>query len=310
MSKPKLISLLSSLLGNGHNTSGNNVAYYCPFCHHHKRKLEINISTQQYQCWVCNIKGRSFLSLFKKLKAPKNKFDELVKLVKANKRTNSLDYVDRKKDNNGILELPENYKPLWIPTSSPEYKNAIYYLNKRGVTPYDILRYRIGYCDSGEYAKKIIIPSFNNSGELNYFVGRSYYAASTYKHKNPKVSKDIIGFEIFVNWEMPIILVEGAFDAIAIKRNAVPLFGKTIPEKLKRKIIDKRVKEIYICLDKDAIKNAVRFAEEFMNAGLNVYFVEMGIKDASELGFERMSKKIIKTKPFTLRKLVEYKLFI
>lgn len=309
MANLKLASLLSSVLGRGYNTSGDNKAYHCPFCNHHKRKLEINLSTHRFQCWVCNIKGRSLLSLFKRLKVAKNKFDELTKLVAVSDRQHTMDKFIGKREAVDILSLPDEYKPLWIPDNSIEYKNAIFYLSKRGVTPYDIMKYRIGYCESGEYNKMVIIPSYDASGSLNYFVGRSYYTASKFKHKNPKVSKDIVGFEMFVNWDMPIVIVEGSFDAITVKRNAIPLYGKTIPEVLRKKIIDKKVKEIYICLDKDAIKNAVKFAEQFLNAGLNVYFVELGIKDPSELGFDKITKRIIDTKPLTLRKLVEYKLF-
>ena len=60
---------------------------------------------------------------------------------------------------------------------------------------------------------------------------------------------------MFINWSQPIILCEGAFDAIAIKRNAIPLFGKIIQPVLQRKIIEKRVRDIYICLDADALRN-------------------------------------------------------
>ena len=58
--------------------------------------------------------------------------------------------------------------------------------------------------------------------------------------KNPQVSKDIVGFELHINWNYPVCLVEGAFDAIAIKRNAIPLFGKTIPDQLKHRIIENK----------------------------------------------------------------------
>ena len=46
----------------------------------------------------------------------------------------------------------------------------------------------------------IIIPSYNEDGILNYFVSRAFYD-SNYKHKNPNVSKDIIGFDMIINWE-------------------------------------------------------------------------------------------------------------
>jgi hypothetical protein len=73
-------------------------------------------------------------------------------------------------------------------------------------------------------------------GQLNYFVSRAFYQADWQKHKNPRVSKDIIGFEMMINWNEPVVLCEGAFDAIAIKRNALPLFGKIIQLALKKKI--------------------------------------------------------------------------
>ena len=49
------------------------------------------------------------------------------------------------------------------------------------------------------------------NGKLNYFVGRDFYA-STLKYKNPPIPKDVIGFDLYVNWSLPIILVEGVFD--------------------------------------------------------------------------------------------------
>jgi DNA primase len=105
------------------------------------------------------------------------------------------------------------------------------------------------------------------------------------KHKNPKVSKDIIGLELHINWDMPIVLVEGVFDAIAIKRNAIPLFGKTISNTLKKRIVERKVKNIYICLDLDARKQALETAEYFMSNGIDVYFVELTGKDPSDMGF-------------------------
>ena len=40
-----LITLVDSVLGKGKNTSKNNRAYHCPFCKHHKPKLEVNMDT-------------------------------------------------------------------------------------------------------------------------------------------------------------------------------------------------------------------------------------------------------------------------
>ena len=144
--------------------------------------------------------------------------------------------------------------------------------------------------------------------QLNYFVSRAFYKADKFKHKNPKISKDIIGFEMTINWSQPIILCEGSFDAIAVKRNAIPLFGKIIQPALQKKIIEERVKNIYICLDADDLKNALAIAEKFMAEGLNVYFVELQDKDASELGFEQITEIIENTDILTFERVMELRM--
>ena len=92
---------------------------------------------------------------------------------------------------------------------------------------------------------------------MNYFVSRSLDENAEYKYNAPQCNKnEIIGFEYFINWNVPVMLCEGSFDAIAIKRNAVPLFGKTISKKLKIKLINPQVKTVYLALDNDALKEA------------------------------------------------------
>ena len=65
---------------------------------------------------------------------------------------------------------------------------------------------------------------------------------------------NIIGFDMLCNFNIPVIICEGAFDAISIKRNAVPLFGKRISKSLYKELVRGRVKQIYLALDQDAIK--------------------------------------------------------
>ena len=288
----KLRTLIDTVLGSGRSTNNNNVAYCCPFCHTQKKKLEVNTISQHWHCWVCNIAGRKWVTLFRKLNVERTKISKLVSLL------DEVEYKPTKTTTDTpVLHLPEGYRPLWqLDKLSPEYRNAIYYLKGRGIGIHDILKYRIGYCRKGLYRGKIIIPSYDANASLNYFVARAYYEDDVYKHKNPPTSKDIIGFELHINWNLPIILVEGAFDAITIKRNVIPLFGKTISTTLKRRIVEKGVKKIYICLDKDAKKQALETASYFMNNGLDVYFVDLTSKDPNELGFEK-TKKLLETTP-------------
>lgn len=310
----RLTQLIESVLGKGKITNRNNIAFFCPFCHHNKRKLEVQLITNNksenpWHCWTCSKAGKKLTSLFKSLNVSRDKIAELYKILSIQPKYSSSQF-DSNFQGMTVIDLPKEYIPLYKNSESIEYKNAIHYLRaKRKITLSEIVKYNIGYCESGEYAKKIIIPSYDETGKLNYFVGRAYYDAETFKHKNPEVSKNCVGFELFINWSLPLVLVEGAFDAIAVRRNAIPLFGKTISEDLRKKIIENKVSQLYICLDKDAQKQALDHAEYFMNNGVEVYFVDLKEKDPAEIGFEKMCKLIKETQSLTFSKFIEYKLF-
>ena len=309
MENLKLLQLLESVLGKGKPTSGGNISFFSPFTSHYKPKLEIRLTPDAsgnytWHCWISDKKGKSITTLFKQLNLPKERHEQLNRIIESSKYRVPI----KETKINQSIQLPAEYSPLWIKKPTPDYRNAIHYLTNRGITVFDMLKYRIGYCESGEYSGKIIIPSYDKDGQLNYFVSRAFYKADKFKHKNPKISKDIIGFEMFINWSQPIILCEGAFDAIAVKRNAIPLFGKIIQSALQKKIIEERVKNIYICLDADALKNALTIAERFMAEGLNVYFVELQQEDASELGFQKITEIIENTDLLTFERVMELRM--
>ena len=304
----RLLSLLETVLGKSKKTSGDNYAFWSPFITHHKPKLEINIKLNSngdnpWHCWVSDEKGKSIRTLFRKLKVSKEIWDEHNSIFSRKYRYRK----DTVVEDNKVVQLPKEYIPLWKPSTSVIRKHALVYLENRGVTPVEIIKYQIGYCEEGPYKHKVIVPSYNEYGILNYFVGRSFYD-SNFKHKNPNVSKDVVGFEMFINWDLPIVICEGVFDAMAIRMNSIPLFGKSPQSELQKKILGKGVKKVYLALDSDAFSNSLRFAEALMNNGIDVYIVELNDSDPSELGFEKIYKKIEDTELLSLRKLMEYKL--
>jgi len=306
----RLLTLLESVIGVSKKTSGNNYAFYSPFVEHYKPKLEINIElnaegNNPWHCWISDEKGKSINSLFRKLKVSKDVWDEHNSIFSKKYKFQNLP-INEKSGNNWVT-LPSEYQPLWEPSTSVIRKHALRYLEQRGVSSSDIVKYSIGYCEDGEYKHKIIVPSYDSNSRLNYFVGRSFYD-SAYKHKNPTVSKDVVGFEMLVNWDLPIVICEGVFDAMAIRMNAIPLFGKSPQSELLKQIIAKGVKKIYIALDSDAFTNALRFAQNLMNEGVDVYIIELNDSDPSEMGFDDFYKLMKNTKELTLMKLMEYKL--
>jgi DNA primase len=181
------------------------------------------------------------------------------------------------------------------------------YLYKRGIDDSDILKYNIGYCDDGLYSNRIIIPSYDVDGKLNFFVGRDFYN-SKMKYRNSPTTKNIIGFDLFINWDEPIILCEGVFDAMAFKRNAIPLFGKTIMSKLQKKIIEKKVKIIYLALDNDALEAAIKISDNFISNDIEVRMIKFKEKDPSEIGFKDLLSLIEKTNKIKFSDLIKLKL--
>ena len=303
-----LVNLVNNVLGAGKRTARGNQAYSCPFCHHHKPKLEVNFTENKHgnnpwQCWVCGKKGKTIKSLFKQVKVDISHFQELKKLVK----NVSDDYSPTIQVES--LELPKEFKSI-IENKDLIARHALSYLKKRNITKYDILKYNIGYCENGLYANMIIIPSYDCDGKLNYFTARSFEKDPYIKYRNPDASRDIVPFELFINWELPIILCEGPFDAMAIKRNVIPLLGKNIQPNLMKKLVESKVQKIYVALDNDAIKQALGFCEKLLDIGKEVYLVELLGKDPSELGFENFTKLIQNVSPLTQYKLMEKKLSI
>ena len=276
--------------------------YWSPFVTHHKRKLQINIKNQNWHCWVSNVGGRNFYQLFKKVSASREQFAELVELVGENK------YYKVKKDDYKInVTLPKEFKPLWNGGDGIVKRHALNYLYKRGITDKDIMKHNIGFCDEGQYSNRIIIPSYDSDGQLNFFVGRDFYN-SKMKYKNSPTPKDVIGFDLFVNWDEPIILCEGVFDAMAFKRNAIPLFGKNVMKKLHKKIIESQVKTLYLALDNDAKSDAIKISDTFVNEGIDVKLVMLKDKDPSEIGFEGLLSYLKDTESTNFSRLLKYKL--
>ena len=300
-----LVNLVNTVLGTGKRTARGNQSYHCPFCNHHKPKLEVNFTENKkgynpWHCWVCGKKGKTIKGLFKSLKVSSEKFIELSKLVKTGSEVEEVIVQTH-------VELPKEFKPI-IGDLDLTSKKAYNYLKKRNITKNDILKYNLGYCDFGRYANMIIIPSYDKDGTLNYFTARSFEKDPFIKYRNPDCSRDIIPFELFINWDSPLILCEGPFDAMAIKRNAIPLLGKNIQSNLLKKIVQSTVEKIYIALDTDAMKQSLKHCEYLLNQGKEVYLVELEGKDPSDLGFSYFTKLIQNTFPLDEYSLMEKKL--
>jgi len=300
-----LLGSLEVILGKGQKRARDNYAFHCPFCNHRKPKLEINMATSAdgfnpWECWVCETKGKTIRSLLKQLQTPREQAQEVLKYLP---KGAEVEYKQL-----SIVELPKEFQPLWNASTTSVIANTVRrYLYDRGLTDNDFIKYSIGYCTTGEYGGRIIFPSYSASNQLNFFVARSF-DGNYFKYKNPEVSKDIIFYENLINWNEPIILCEGVFDAVAIRRNVIPVLGKSISNSLLKKLITSKVNDIYIALDKDAFKKALQYCEQFLKLGKRVYLVELDEKDPSEMGFKAFTRHIQTAQELDLTTLMQYKM--
>ena len=151
--------------------------------------------------------------------------------------------------------------------------------------------WKIGYCDSGEYQKRIIIPSFDKEGYVNYFVARTYI--EQYKrYKNPPASRNIIFNELYLNWDQDLTIVEGVFDAV-VARNSVPLLGSTLREgsQLFQEIVSHDT-PVFLALDADAGRKEERIIKLLLRYDIELYKIDTsGFSDVGEMTREQFRER-------------------
>ena len=288
---PLLLELLQDVLGDisSHYPNKGQIAFDCPVCSYDikgldngdgKGNFEVNYLQGVYKCWSCSETYGTHGSLNKLF---------LKWGSKRNKSTWSLiggDFIKKTTRKYEDVKLPKEYtsfekgNKLTIP-----YKEAYNYLRKRNITDKLISKYSIGYTTEGKYRGRIIVPSFDENEEINYFVSRSYVGHKN-KYKNPEASRNIVPNEHLINWEEDVYLVEGVFDMFFID-NSIPVLGKNVSEKLWSKLYDNCKKNVIICLDGDAWADAQKLYRKLEGGKLTgrVRLVRVPKdKDVGELG--------------------------
>jgi DNA primase len=305
----EIIQLFDKYIGPSKPLKKNEYAYHCPFCHHHKPKLQINDKTFKFHCWTCNA-GGNLMYLGKRIGMSDFDLSDLIgrcgmseevrKKLKDDWGGSIKELLDKitaeiaeeDDENTSQLFLPSEFKSaleLSNSITNPLERNAISYLKQRGITKKHIIKYNIGFCPTGLYGGRIIVPSYDSRNQLNYFIARSIFAEEKQKYKNPPVSKDVIVFFNQIDWKQPITLCEGVFDAIALKRNSIPLLGKFVQKTLMGAIKNTNP-DIYICLDSDAQEDAMVLYNKIKPYVKSVRNIKLDSKDAGENTFQNILK--------------------
>ena len=274
MNKKEAERILHEAFGNYINR-GSELLFKCPSCDHHKRKLSVNLDKNAFKCWVCDYCGRNIRRLIRRF----GSYTQLQKWDAISDREDVERFADlfMERSHEEVapkLELPPEFVSLAIDNLPATGKFAYRYLRERGLNNDDIVRWKIGYCFSGDYRNRIIIPSFDDDGDVSFFIARSYNGDS-YKYKNPRVSKNIVFNELFIDWNEDLIIVEGVFDAI-VAGNAAPILGSTL--RSNSRLIQKIVYNdtpVYLALDPDAAAKERKIIQTLLKYDIELYKIDV-----------------------------------
>jgi len=227
------INFFESIFGKGRiSANGINFDVRCPICASSdatKKKLSIRTDTSANHCWVCGWKSRSIIPLIRKYgtQSQLNIYKEIFGNSDPNQGlvTGEIEIIEK-------LSLPKDFKLLHLANESdPDIKAVWRYVYSRGLSDKDIWYFKLGISDEPKWKRRVIMPSFDNLGNLNYFVARAIDKDKKPKYDNPSVDHRTVVFnDINIDWTKPLVLVEGPFDMTKCPENTTALLGSDFSE--------------------------------------------------------------------------------
>lgn len=307
------IQFIEKLFGDGDLSNGGlNISVVCPFCKkekgddYSKKKLVIRTDDHRVHCWVCDYKSKNLIHLVRQqvkrfgvdvLREYSDgflsKFGDTSgrRHVILNASTAGIDlFEDFLEDVESVVQyevkLPEGFIFLAEAVQNKSINKYIqrhldYLKRDRGITKLSDLwywKFCVAPPSDKEFGWRVIIPSFDAEGNLNYFSGRTI-REHPFKYWNCEASRKATIFnECFIDWKKPLYLVEGPFDLVKTKKatsNVVPILGKVLNDeyRLAQKIIENKT-PIVIAIDPEETKYQLKMAEYFTEYGIQVSTLE------------------------------------
>ena len=311
----KLANYITSVFPEA-KRKGDEIIVDCPICYDTKKHLYINIVKKVVHCFRCGYSAtvKRFLRENNLLIGPPENFDILDVLD-----SGFVSLVKRENEQKNV-SLPEFMDVLDFEDASWLGRIAVQYLKSRGVTDGQIRRHKIGYCYSGKYAGRIIVPIFM-FGELVYWIARIIehptVRLQVAKHPdrkvlNPSVSKRSILFNYdTAKLSDEVVVCEGVFDALAIEnvgQSAVALLGKEMTDEQAMLLTALNCEKITVCLDADAYENALLAAEKLDRFGNRVLVAKLEEGDPNSLftaNREKLLEAIASASEFKIEMFLE-----
>lgn len=298
------IDFIQSIFGAG-EVRRENITVRCPICNDNraeKKKLSIRLTDDVNHCWVCGWSARSLLPLLKKFAQDRIEDYKVINPFLHDKAATIDDVMP--------LCLPSDFKLLGATQGDPYASRLVGYLKSRGIGIREMWRWKLGYSRNEKWIDRVIVPSFDRNGDLNYFTGRIVTDQQFRKYENCDIKRTEIVFdEMNIDWKKELVLVEGPFDLVKCRMNATCILGSSISEEalLHDKILYNGT-PIVLMLDSDMQERMLYLAKRFMSYGISVKCVFLSNKDPGQMTATVVEEAVKRAKVLTEYDIMKLKL--
>lgn len=226
-------------------TAGRYARANCPFCLNRvgkedfKQCFAVDTRLGWYRCWRCAIVGRI---------DGYEQFDIAPSIA--------LEVAEQK----ATMQPPEGFRTMKEMERSLGAEEARQYLLRRGLAPEIWEAAGIGACLTGRFAGRIVVPVLSPEGEWVGWVARAWTKKAERPYMNaPGMSAGSEGYvynhaALLKETSVPVLVVEGVFDALAYWPDAVAVLGKPAGAQIQALAAARR--PVVVVLDGDAWQEA------------------------------------------------------
>ena len=244
-------------------TSKGWYSFKCPLCNEleNRRKVAVNFQYGVVKCWICGYKDTIVDFVSETEGIDYNAARALLRECSPS-AVNLNEIEDTSHREYSEIELPYGFKSLLegVGVMGDRARN---YLKARGFDLKELDRMGVGYCSEPiqdelkeiheDYFGYIIIP-FKSRGKLVYFIGRDFIG-NFLRYKNPPKSEFNVGKgDLLFNEDAlylydEVFVLEGAWDAITIGRDATATLGWSLSATQKSKLLQSEAEIITLVPD-------------------------------------------------------------
>lgn len=274
--------------------NGKEAHFNCVVCSDTRHRMYVNLETGEVYCHNCGYKS-SILGLIQVVEGVEfSKAHSIFEGIKGNLTLpekisrNNINEVFMGNLKNTLdkrpIPLPEEYCRLDPNHTNIVTKRAINYLHSRKITDKQIVDHNMGFCMSGEYKNRVIIPVTGQNNQLMFWVARAISKDVKMKEKSPsntdyQISKSEVVFNLdkAARKYHSIVICEGIFDALAYGDIGVSLLGKSLYQEQLNLLLDYRellTEGVFVSLDWDARDKATEIAKT-LSQYFTVYIVNI-----------------------------------